>query len=226
MRGLARRGSLDEMVPAQAYERVVQLTTPMSRGAGFTIDVKGRQWLVTARHVVEGARPDQVIVLRRAVRANVELTPVPPAEVGADIAVFELSQDITPPNLTLHATSGGVIFSQDAYFLGWPYGLGLRDARFGAYPFVKKSIVAGLDEDVNGVSLFLLDGINNPGFSGGPVVFNKIGTKDWHVMSVVSAYRTEQISVVGGTGAVPANTGIVITYDIRHAVDSIEQYMT
>jgi hypothetical protein len=68
-------------------------------------------------------------------------------------------------------------------------------------PFVKKAIISAYDV-VNGINIWYLDGINNPGFSGGPVVFNRHGSTDWHVAAVVSAYRSSR----SASPAVPASS--------------------
>ena len=60
-----------------------------------------------------------------------------------------------------------------------------------------------------------------------PVVFNQgrgIGTI-WHVLGVVSAYITQAIAVTGGAGVVPTNSGIVVVYDIKHAIDAIDGFV-
>lgn len=210
------------MVPAQCYERVVRLNVPGGHGSGFTINRHGRQWLITAQHVVEGVAPADIEVIRRDGRVDVSLEPVAAQEPGADVAVFLLGEEVTP-DLSLFASSDGAVFSQDAYFLGFPYGLGLRTSGI-TYPFVKKAIVSSFDREVAGVILWFFDGINNPGFSGGPVVFNRSGTNDWHVAAVVSGYRTERVAVHGGSGEVPINTGIIVGYDICHAVAAMDAH--
>jgi hypothetical protein len=43
-------------------------------------------------------------------------------------------------------------------------------------------------------------------------------------MGIVSGYLTEPVAV-GNAGTVPTNTGLVIGYDIKHALDSIERFM-
>src|SRR5438105_8436747 len=109
------------MVPAQCYERTLRLNVPTGHGSAFTIDRHGRQWLVTARHVVDGLRLEDIEVVRREGPVAVALDAVPMTNAGADIAVFAVSTDITPQDLTLHATTDGAVNSQDAYFLGYPY---------------------------------------------------------------------------------------------------------
>lgn len=208
------------MVPAQCLQRTVQVRTPSGFGTAFTIDVDRRQWLVTARHVVEGF-DDAQLSIHSGDPVDVTLSSIPPAN-GADIAVFELSCDITPQDMPLEPTSGGIVFTQDVYFLGYPYGLGMIGSTT-QLPFVKKAIVSAYDV-VEGINIWYLDGINNPGFSGGPVVFNRHGSVEWQVVAVVSGYRVEQVSVAGGAGLVPMNTGIVVAYDIKHAIEAIDSH--
>ncbi len=209
------------MVPAQCYERTVLLNVPTGHGTGFTINRNGNQWLVTAQHLVAGVDPASIQVLWHGVPATVQLAAVPSPHPDADVAVFSLDQAVTPEDLPLQATCVGAVFSQDAYFLGYPYGLELRMGSF-AQPFVKKAIFSANNEDANGLRVWYLDGINNPGFSGGPVVFCKQGTTDWQVAAVVSGYQSEQVAIIGGTGAVPTNTGIIVAYDITYAVEAID----
>jgi S1-C subfamily serine protease len=208
------------MVPAQCWVRVVGLALPGSLGSGFTLTLHGRQWLVTARHVVDGWDVEDIRVTTLRGAGTNRLERIADMQPGADIAVFSVDGELTQ-DLPLAATLEGICYSQDAYFLGFPFGFGLNP-QDSSLPFVKKAIISALYKDVNGVGLVLLDGINNPGFSGGPVVFCRQGTQDWHVAGVVSSYWTEQVSVVGGVGTVEANTGIIVAYDIRHAVEAID----
>ena len=210
------------MITAQCYERTVRLNVPNGHGSGFTVNRHERQWLVTARHLVKDVGVSDIQLVRRDGPISVHLESVPETRPGADVAVFLLSEEVTP-NLSLNPTSTGAVFSQDVYFLGFPFDLNLQTDGV-TYPFVKKAILSAFTRDLNGVTIWFLDGINNPGFSGGPVVFCKSGTQDWHVAAVVSGYRTEEIAVHGTAGFVPVNTGIILAYDIRHAIEAIDEF--
>lgn len=210
------------MVPAQCYERTVRLDVPSSHGTGFTITRHGRQWLVTARHVVVDVDVSDITVTWRGEPRAANLAPVPRVS-AADVAVFALGSELTP-DLTLYPTTDGAVYTQDVYFLGYPYGLGLQ-AGGVMLPFVKKAIISASMETADGVQVWLLDGINNPGFSGGPVVFKRGNTIDWCVGCVVSGYQFEDTAVKGGVGMVPVNTGIIYAYDIRYATEAIDAYV-
>ncbi|UNN05266.1 S1 family peptidase [Rhodococcus opacus] len=213
------------VVPSQCYLRTLKIKTPTGLGTCFTINRHGRQWLVTAQHVLEGVNPVDIKVVTHdgVEQAGLPLQLVPPVNPGADIAVLSLNGNELTHDLSLLPSSEGCVITQDAYFLGFPFGLSFQNA-FETLPIVKKSIVSGNDRS-NSVLLWLLDGINNPGFSGGPVVFNRLGTDDWQVLGVVSGYRTQAVAVADGAGHVPTNSGIILAYGINHAVESIDQFV-
>jgi len=140
-----------------------------------------------------------------------------------DLAVLSVDRPLSPPDLPLEPAMKGMIFGQDAFFLGFPYN-DLSRYAFGRdgfpLPFVKKAILSCFDG-----GLMYLDGHNNPGFSGGPVVYVPAGERDFRVAGVVSGYRFEAKPVMSGplaTGLVHhENTGIVIAHSVDHAVDLI-----
>jgi hypothetical protein len=130
------------------------------------------------------------------VQASIEPVPVALVQPGPDIAVFSLGeQKVARDDLTLVPSADGVILSQEAFFLGYPLPWQLRLS--GILPAVKRGVVSQRAV-IDGVTVWLIDGLNIPGFSGGPLVFNKGGGSGtvWHVLGVVSAYVTQQI--VGG----------------------------
>jgi hypothetical protein len=74
----------------------------------------------------------------------------------------------------------------------------------------------------------VLDGINNEGFSGGPVVFRS--GKQQKIMGVISAWRQEpvQVAYASSTPLLPkatvrVNSGFIIAYDIHHAIKAINK---
>lgn len=210
------------MVPAECLERTVRVNVPGAFGSGFTIDRHGREWLVTAGHVVQGVDIDRIEVRWRGRPAAKVGARVPSSATKADIATFELAARVAP-SLALHPASTGAVFGQQAYFLGYPFGLG-NDVGPDQFPFVKGAIISARVREGTD-TLWYLDGMNNPGFSGGPVVFRCNATKHWHVAGVVSGYRIEPLDVEGGFGHVLTNTGIIAAYDVRHAVEAIDAFV-
>ena len=89
-------------------------------------------------------------------------------------------------------------------------------------PFVRKAIVAAMDRNT-----LILDGHNNPGFSGGPVCFFRPNERDVRIAGVVSGYQAVSEPVYDQAGSPTSfsymyNTGLVVVHDIRHAIDVIK----
>lgn len=77
-----------------------------------------------------------------------------------------------------------------------------------------------------GINVFYLDGHNNPGFSGGPTVFTESDKNQYKVAAVVHGYSSTEEPIFQAGKETPmrwiSNTGIVIDYDIRYAVEAIK----
>jgi hypothetical protein len=74
--------------------------------------------------------------------------------------------------------------------------------------------------------VLLLDGLNNPGFSGGPVVFKNVYDNTFYVAAVISAYRFEIANAFHKNKEVDiqirTNTGIIISHGIEGAIELIK----
>lgn len=162
--------------------------------------------------------------------------------VDTGVAVLALENQLSP-SFSLPATSAGLVWAQNIYFLGYPYGLHTSVDMNEGYrvALVKGALFSGEVEfdrqfphkpfspaDAEGIhETFLLDGHNNPGFSGGPVVFRPAQgvNAELCVMGVVSGFRSEDVDVKlqnKPTGLISkANTGIVVCPSIKRATDMI-----
>lgn len=212
------------MITANFIHRTFRIRVGDSLGTAFTIDVDGRQYLVTARHVLAGLNPAEIGVF-----SNNEWQPCGVGMVGhapgqIDISVLAPAKRLTPANLPVTASSDGVAYGQDIHFLGFPYHfLGnviFTDAGY-PLPFAKRATLSCFDGHV-----YLLDGHNNPGFSGGPVVFGAPGAAATNVAAVISGYKFVQEPVFQGEDetelSIKYNTGIIVSYKIEHAVALIK----
>ncbi len=217
------------MITTNVYKRIFRIKYGAGCGTCFTVDVEGRQYLVTARHVVAGmSDSDYIEVFYENRWQTMEVKLVGEAPGEADITVLAPSVQLSPV-FPLPATNVGLAWSQDVYFLGFPYNLfadiGEVNRNF-PLPFVKKAILSGMSRTDDGIQRLFLDGHNNPGFSGGPVVWTEVGSNEYKVAVVISGYRYENEPVYVGEEATAMayryNTGIIIAYAIEHATDLIQ----
>ena len=170
-----------------------------SFGTGFTLEADGRQYLITAKHVVAGLKADGTIEIRQGER----WWPIPVKVFRCDDPI-DIGILVPPKQLTvtfpLEPTMAGVQYGQDVYFVGFPYGLFTSGQDLNAglpLAFIKKAIMSASTND-HGADVIFLDGQNNPGFSGAPIVFRDLNKNDstFKVMGVVSGFRFDRNPVL------------------------------
>ncbi|MFA1706034.1 serine protease [Mycobacterium intracellulare] len=227
------------VVPLQCWMRTFKVEFTGGSASCFVVTHRDRQWLITAKHVVDAAVRHGAYTFTLtgenglAVELAAPMVPVPLVEAGPDIAVFSLGDNkIVRDDMTLVPSAVGVALSQEVFFLGYPMPGTLPLS--GRLPAVRRGIVSQRAVFDGGVA-WIIDGHNLPGFSGGPLVFANHGGQGptWHVLGVVSAYVQHRIAVeiTGGAIAgnlgltVPSNAGLVVVYDIKHAIDAIDAFI-
>jgi S1-C subfamily serine protease len=164
-----------------------------STGTAFVVDVDDYQYLITARHVVSGFNneTDSIFIYNDGKWVELPATVIFPEDQSIDIAVLATNQSLSiiPP---LPTTSDGSYIGSDVFFVGFPYGLSSEFLSHTGFPIplVKKGLISGFGHQVKH---FLLDGHNNPGFSGGPILFSKSqNMKEFQIIGVISGYRFER----------------------------------
>lgn len=211
------------MVPSNILQRTFHISHNRSTGTGFTIDVDGRQYLATAKHVIEGLAPDSSIgVMHDGAWKNIEIGEIWHSPTGADVALLSLKNQLSPSHkIVALGDSASYFLSQQIYFLGFPFGLHMEAGLINngyPVPFVKTGIVASFSSVSGGSQLIYCDGHNNPGFSGGPII-TVSAQQQVTVIAVVSGYRYNEDSVLlngADTGLTyRANTGLVIGYGAK-----------
>ena len=234
---VACQASGDPMITSNVIHRTFRIQWRDGSGTAFAIDHGQRQYLVTARHVVEGIESgDHVKILHKKTWKTLPVTVVGLGEDPIDVAVLACSVRLAP-SLPLPPTSAGLVYGQPVAFLGYPFGWdsgGEHINRGVPLPFVKAGIVSAME--IGDISRIFLDAHGNPGFSGGPVVFVPQGRKSdgLRVAGVVSYYPATWLPIVDRDGSavtsgegkpvgyVRENPGIVVAIDIRHALEFMD----
>jgi hypothetical protein len=222
------------MITTNVLHRVFRLRFKGKYGTCFTIDIDNKQYLITAKHLLEGiTRSDRIEIYYNNTWAMLDVVLLGTSDSEVDVAVLRPSIQLSP-DFPLEATIGGILLAQDAYFLGFPYGIGADVGELNRdfpVPFIKKCIISLITDDSTEGRIIYLDGYNNPGFSGGPVIFCNpaIPVSDlnpYKVAAIIKGFRREDEPVYDNTGTrthlnYRYNTGIVVSYGINHAVDII-----
>ena len=214
------------MITSNTLSRTFHLRYQDQVATGFVIDVDARQYLVTAKHFVPNAVDHIALdLLHDGIWKTIDAKLVGHAPGKIDITVLTLPQIMVGSDHVLLPDMGGMILGQEAFFLGFPYGLfgqiGDLNSNYPV-PFVKRATVSSVSVSENGPAIVFLDGHNNKGFSGGPVIFKENDLGNFKVAAVISGYRFSNEPIYNGEEELPVtyryNTGIIISYGIKHAV--------
>lgn len=135
-------------ITANVIYRTFQIRKDHSVGTAFTIDRERKQYLVTARHVVEGiVSGDEIAIYHKKRWKNMAIKVVGVGAEKIDIAVLACPIQLSP-SYPLEASLDGLVYGQSIYFLGFPFGYkwGLEGHlnRGFPMPFVKSGIVSAM----------------------------------------------------------------------------------
>jgi hypothetical protein len=255
-------------VTNNALFRTFMIETTVGRGTTFSIDVDNREYWITAKHVFTGKRTGPAGEFKtKTVQANVlsglgngdeghdqswKTVQFQAIDPGKDIDILILVPDhlLLPydRDFNLRTDSPNIGFGGDCEFLGFPYGGGWKIRRSSSnewvwLPYTKHCTVSARVEE-GGLGIWVLDGINNEGFSGGPVL-SQTGPSQ-RVFAVISGFHQEPLEVMpepapGQTQAssvppppelpgqqssqrqvVEANSGFILAFDIQPAIKAIQ----
>jgi len=199
------KGPRAQEVTANVFFNVFQIRVPGATGTAFTMVVDGRQYLITAKHMVRDLKVDgsqESIEIRKIKEPRKSLewkrltVRIFACDDPIDIAVL-VTPELVRETFALEPTPNHMNLSQEGYFLGFP--LGYASATGGSnfpfpFPFTKKGNLSLVSYDDEAERMFF-DGYNNHGFSGGPVVYRENidskGHSQFYVAGVISGFIPE-----------------------------------
>ena len=207
-------------------------------GTAFTIDVDSQQYLVTVDHLLPEGCPECTleIWLDNAWQSLTGRAIRPKSSDLAAVAIAlkkELSTASTP-----WSAIDEIELAQQVYFIGFPFGLRTAEtagAQISEIAFVKTGILSAIDSRNPKAVILYVDGHNNPGFSGGPVVFYPPGASEPRIAGVLIGYRWDALPVVKREDLrdpsaetfkdlyARGNSGIVVAFSIEHLVEAIRE---
>lgn len=249
---------LGESIPNGMLSRIFQIRSAWDAGTCFVIDVDERQYLVTARHIVQEKTEDRKILqeIKEGDKISIFIQgawipkvvhPIFLQNKNIDAVALALDDVITPP-IGTPVGSGGIFLGQKVFFLGFPFDLASRSKdRIDNIPFVKAGILSAIDSRNNNEgTVVYIDGHNNPGFSGGPVIFPNFNEgRQLQILAVISGYKAQPLIVEEVEVAIPdstssnsgvesapkkktkklqivrENTGIIVAYQLNELVEAI-----
>jgi hypothetical protein len=203
-----------------------------STATAFTVDYKGAIYLVTARHVA-GALPENNPVLQMFLKDKWEELHLSkrllPPSADVDIAVFATGEKIAKPfQVGLSSEGEGPTMGQQVWFLGYPFGDTAMTTRMGdgILPFIKRGTISVINGNKPDAVVLYIDGFNNPGFSGGPIVYWEFQKHAYRLLGVVQGFRNDTAKIMVNKQQldtnVLVNSGILTGYSIKHVIEAID----
>lgn len=201
------------------------------QGTSFMIEENSRRYLITAKHIGQHIT-DSVEIEWENGWVTIPIRIVGHSDDDTTVAYCEqdlarmLLPDWSPPPIL-----SGLSLGEDVRFYGFPLGMSTsRGKSTVPVPLVKQGIISGFygKDQLSEDSSFWIDGHNNPGFSGGPVVSIRNGV--FSVSGVISGYRYYMEPVLASDqqqteiGRVQLNTGIIRAENISGAIDIISKH--
>lgn len=202
-------------------------------GTGFGVEHKSKEYLVTARHMVEGLPTTKTTIdffQKDGWKTLPTVKMLFPKSDEVDIAVLRLAEPVDKQFGVVSDGGNGVVLGQPLWFLGYPYQLGNQSAFDSTWtwgtPFVKRGTMSAIDaHDPNAIVIYI-DGFNNPGFSGGPIVYWDFSQHKYKILGVVKGFKEDSAKVlISGQHMdtqLLVNSGILVAYSIAHADEVIE----
>lgn len=202
------------MVKTNVLSRIFQIRVENKMGTCFTIDHNNKQYIITAKHIINNRKISAISIRQDHEWKSHNLTLVGDCPSPIDISVLAADICLSPTHL-MPAELTGIIYGQEVFFLGFPYGIGTHQPGLNMnrpLPFIKKAILSASDAPNR---LLYFDGHNNPGFSGGPIVWqhHQNQTAHFSVCGVISGFIDDD----------NGNSGIIVAYDIMNAIEVINR---
>lgn len=258
-----------------ALFRTFMIETNFGRGTTFSVDVDNREYWITAKHMFTGIKTGPAgVFATKMVKANI-LSQTGDGDEGHDLhwmtetfTVLDPGKDIDilvlvpdhllldyPRDFTLKASPENIGLGGDCEFLGFPYGGGWKtqwtdpkhpDTKTWLWlPYIKHCTPSAILNE-KGVGVWVLDGFNNEGFSGGPVLYET--GPNQRVFAVISGFHQEPLEVLPEpspdkrqTSSIPpspelpgdkpkgskkqvvnANSGFILAFNIDPAIKAIQ----
>ncbi len=216
------------MVNKDIIQSVYRIKYGSDNGTCFQISIAGQRYLVTAKHIFHDIKNTDSLEFEifhdnswKTHNGKLFLH----NNDNIDIAVINLLENpfYRESNIEL-AHSGELYTSQQCFFLGFPYNLYSELPKTNdnlPVPFIKSAIFSLFSGEESSEKIMYLDGHNNPGFSGGPVVAEIMGKNIIKICSVVSSYIVQSNKLEKTTLLYGENSGIIVTYSSAHIMEII-----
>lgn len=181
---------LPVLTPAEVT-RCFRMQYGDNTGTCFLHSHAGLIAFVTAAHIIENMiSGDNILLQQDGIWKSYSVIEVHTND-ASDIAIFTLENVVL--DRAWDEAEIKMCLGHPVIYLGYPHGLvGDYPMQEGSSsPIAKVAHWSGTIK-IKGVEVSLYDGLNNPGFSGGPIFHRAIGSAKNSVVGIINGYRHER----------------------------------
>ncbi|MBK7359188.1 MAG: trypsin-like peptidase domain-containing protein [Saprospiraceae bacterium] len=182
-------------ITADILRQTYIIETDTQQGTCFLVNINNQEYLITAKHLFKSnllnGDSTTINIYQEDKYYKLKVQYFIHTDNSLDIAVLKLTKSIQI--MIPFSIDGNVTLGQDIYFLGFPKldsHQFYTTSKIGILPLVKSGIISGWI-NTGQYCLYFLDGHNNPGFSGGPVVCFDNSSSKPVIFGVISGYYYE-----------------------------------
>lgn len=143
-------------------------------GSCFVVYHKGHEYVITAKHnlLANGRGVESGTVVNFDVGSKLgwnRYTGILQVHKNENIDIVAIKRGLSENSNPFEISSDFTMLFDDAIMLGYPFGYSMEESNnSNLLPFAKKGIISGVLK-IDSVDYFVIDALNNKGFSGGPV---------------------------------------------------------
>jgi hypothetical protein len=213
------------MITNNIYTRVFRIKVNQKTATAYTVEKNDKQYLVSAAHNFDGVTILSTVDIYHDKKwKSLSVKVVFNSMDKGDTIVMELPFDLSP-RLQIEYGMGSVPLAAPIYFFGFPFGMMTESGdlnRNFPLPFVKGGLLSSMNYE-SGVNSIYIDGHNNKGFSGGPVVWVKPDSSA-KIIGTISGFLTENPLASATMEEIEiyrANAGLIKAFWIKDLFDYI-----
>lgn len=194
---LSLKAQFMSFVPENCIQTTFHINYGKVYGTAFFINNEKKTYLISAKHIFENVISGSQITIQ--ISSNLQVQSLNcriyfHKKDIVDVAVLVPLSKIQFDTQLMNIDSPPMGIGQQMYFLGFPYNQSTipSNQNFSLFPIplVKSAFLSGT-QTIDEVTTLILDGHNNPGFSGGPLIGKNccnINDKQVYLFGVVVSY--------------------------------------
>lgn len=221
------------MISPEIIARVLHLKYGNTTATGFTVEKDNVQYVVTVKHLLNSKTPPKTLTIQIKQKGSFrdfEVNAYYHKNPDIDLVILKpKSNSYITSKYNLSLRISGIVLSQDAYFMGYPYHMEMYipGSRYTEHcPLIKKACLSGIINEKN-IQYIVLDCHNNLGFSGGPVCVKIPGMSYYSICGVMRSYVCNESSVLSSSGKdtgyfIKENSGIAFATSVKHVREILD----